>query len=115
MVGEGFGGRVVRYIGTEGVAGEDGGDRSGTDRREQPFERGDGHNDHPLQGPDTSTGSPPFQVDSSEKIRDVRVHAHEIKSYLCLIADFTKPPNDDIHDGDGEGGTVRKKVPAVPS
>lgn len=33
----------------------------------------------------------------------------KLAAYLCLIADFTKSPNDDIYDGDGEKRGIRRK------
>ena len=58
----------------------------------------------------------PFSLTGKNHVPHRIVERLQIAGYLCLVADFTKSPNDNIYDEDGEErGTKRKKAPAVPS
>ena len=58
----------------------------------------------------------PFSLTSKNHVPHEIVERLQPAGYLCLVADFTKSPNDNIYDEDGEErGTKRKKAPAVPS
>ena len=58
----------------------------------------------------------PFSLTDKNHVPHEIVERLQLAGCLCLVADFTKSPNDDVYDEDGEErGTKRKKAPAVPS